>query len=142
MTEWYLQKKQAGGCVRCGKTDEKVLAGKVYCAECAGKMLEATKERRKYLRGQNRCIHCGRRDERTEAGRVACADCTRKIKAHPSTAVKEERFKAKMKALRAERLAAHVCTECGGVIDEDGFRICSGCRRKAREKRNNAGMKG
>lgn len=139
MIEWYLRKKQTGRCVRCGAVDENVASGKVYCRECTGKMLAAQKERRAYLKAQKRCIHCGGRDGRTEAGSVVCVECARKIKEQPATHRKEERYKARMKELRAQRKELHVCTKCGGTRDEEGFLMCSACRLKQREYRMTCG---
>lgn len=84
MIEWYQKKKLAGICARCRAVDERVLSGKVYCADCMQKIQVGQKQRRAYLRSQKRCIHCGKRDERTELGRSACAACAQSMKEHPA----------------------------------------------------------
>ena len=133
MTEWYLKRKQAGVCARCGAEDERILTGKLYCGGCAQKILTGQMERRAYMRMQKRCIHCGVRDERTERGRTLCAGCAQKQRELPSMERFTENYKEKQKKLRKERRDKGVCTKCGGERDEPGFLMCTSCRGKQRE---------
>lgn len=133
MTEWYQEMELARGCARCGTVDDRILAGRFYCGDCAQKVLAKQTERRAYLRMQKRCIQCGGRDERTERGLTLCSGCAQKQRELPSMERFVERYKAQQKRLREERREAGVCTKCGGERDEAGFLMCTSCREKQRE---------
>ena len=129
----YLKRKEAGVCVRCGTRDERVSAGRVYCAKCVEIHNEAKTRSREYRKSRKRCVRCGERDERTQNGFTECEICAEKEKNNPKRIANKNRYKDAQKKLRIERREAGVCTECGGVRDEEGNLICSRCLAKKRE---------
>lgn len=129
----YLERKEAGVCARCGTRDERVSAGRVYCAKCVEIQKEGKARIREYMKSRRRCVHCGKKDERTTNGFTECGECADKEKNSPARIASKERYKEAQKKLRRERREAGVCTECGRARDMEGYLMCSVCLAKQRE---------
>lgn len=65
-------------CHRCGKVDERIERGLVYCARCVAKQKGVRKKYLENCRALHCCTHCGKTDYRTKGGNALCFDCARK----------------------------------------------------------------
>lgn len=129
----YLERKEAGVCARCGTRDERVSAGRVYCAKCVESQKEGKTRSREYRKSRKRCVRCGEKDERTQNGFTECGVCAEKEKNSPARIASKERYNEAQKKLRRERREAGVCTKCGMARDMEGYLMCSVCLAKQRE---------
>lgn len=68
---------EKGRCHNCGKIDDRIKAGRFYCAKCAAKDKERATRRQEKLKSERRCMTCGAQDERTLSGRCQCALCAK-----------------------------------------------------------------
>ena len=108
--------------------------------------------RRRY-RAAGLCVQCG--DDRDRTDRQCCARCRRRLAdasnryrdAHPQ--VERQPHRDYLTARRRKRIAAGLCTECGGDRDRAGRKLCARCRRRAadrqeryRRRRQSAGTAG
>lgn len=82
-----------GRCWDCGKTDERTIAGRWRCAECAAKNNETVKKIYRQRIAEHRCITCGAQDARTLSGKTNCAPC-----AKFTNAKQRMRYRARKKA--------------------------------------------
>lgn len=133
MGKLYLERKEAGICVRCGTRDERTAAGRISCEKCAQDQREWKARRREYMKKRKRCVNCGEMDWRTDEGLTECEACAKKYINSPARIESTERYKLQQKIIRAERREAGVCTKCGGKRDLEGYLMCSRCLAKQRE---------
>lgn len=66
-----------GQCHNCGKIDDRITAGRFYCAKCAAKDKERATRRQEKLKSERRCMTCGAQDARTLSGKCRCAPCAK-----------------------------------------------------------------
>lgn len=111
--QYYLS---GGRCPRCGGKN-KVVEGRVLCAECQKKHDEGQKERRDRWRAEGRCIRCGR--ERAE-GRYQCQMCLDKRAAGGINA-------NAARAWRNSKISAGKCVRCGIRYAACGHKMCEKC---------------
>lgn len=88
---------EKGRCHNCGKIDDRITAGRVYCAVCAAKDKERATRRQEKLKSERRCMTCGAQDARTLSGKCRCAPC-----AKFANAKQKARYRAKSKNLSEE----------------------------------------
>lgn len=90
------------------------------------------RERRAYLRSQERCAECGGRDAYTINGRYRCAECNTKHNERQKrdrerrTQEQRKRELARKAAFVRKRIEAGLCKRCGKKVDRDGV-FCSRC---------------
>lgn len=114
----YEKRKREHVCARCGKADEQTLSGRVYCAECAEKYNQRTRERRDRRIAEGVCIRCGESDERTAEGHTECKVC---FKAQRYARL--DRYQAKLENRR--------CVKCNKPLpDEWHYVCCPTCRER------------
>ena len=73
MNKSYEQRKAAGACMHCGKTDERTRAGKVLCLKCKDKQTIRERARRDALVSMGKCPVCGEKKEQSPF--ILCAAC-------------------------------------------------------------------
>ena len=84
------------------------------------------------------CVQCGRDRDRDD--RLCCARCRRRLAdasnryrdAHPRT--ERQPHRDCLTARPRKRIAAGLCTECGGERDRDDRKSCVRCRRRAADR--------
>lgn len=77
--EWAKQKRlkaiETKTCIKCGKQDERTLAGRRKCTECQKLENERVYARRKYRKEHKQCIYCAEVDRDTLGGKKLCRRC-------------------------------------------------------------------
>ena len=97
-----------------------------------------TPRARERYRAAGLCANCGR--DRDRPDRKNCARCRRRLAdasnryrdAHPR--IERQPHRDYLTARRRKRIAAGLCTECGGERDRDDRKLCARCRRRAGDK--------
>ena len=82
------------------------------------------KERYNWYKERGICTTCGR--TWVEPGHVRCKACESKIKVYHDR--DREKRNERRAALRQERIAKGLCTECGKRPATEGMRMCPRCR--------------
>lgn len=120
--EIYLERKEKGLCVKCGKnyTDNKHLKCDIcrqkerdYRIKNRENLIEYGKKRREILRQVKICIRCGKNE--AIAGLSSCYECLQRVKNRKHIYTKEE-YKIhceNMKTKYAERKKQGICVKCG-----------------------------
>ena len=134
---WVDEKTAAGLCSRCGKRPP--TSGKDYCEVCA-RLARSRRVRlyNKRLR-QGLCPHCG--GKREDQGIIGCRSCNQKIalsrflfrERRPLETFRGLKTLYQLRLMRGRRREG-LCPTCGHRIDEEGFKLCSQCRKQGRER--------
>lgn len=112
---YYQKYKSMGLCTIC-KT-KKAEPGRVACSECSAMINRQRKERREYLRSQNRCTYCGGYTD----GKTTCYLCREYLNG--------------WRINRREKLESMgLCTKCGKNPPAEGRRWCEECLEYQRQK--------
>lgn len=135
---YYAMLKSHHLCTRCKTQDAYTLAGRAVCADCAEKMAEKARERRKtnkrYLelakqRKRERiengfCPICGKPSDPAGDYKM-CAVCRAKY------AKQDEKYRDKVKPDRVRRNAEiGVCMKCCAAPVIPGRKVCADCYTK------------
>lgn len=113
---------------------------KRYCKRCrekrAAKDLKAHANRRmvRYYNWLDRglCPECG--GFRDVPGQIQCKSCRAKNRKAQQVGKTKERTNRYQRRLMKGRRAAGMCPYCGRKIDEEGYRMCSKCRKRNRDR--------
>lgn len=122
----YLQRKNAGICVQCGKNQAR--PGKTSCVSCAEHLAEEYQIYKKY----NICVVC--HHEEALPGRRACYACLEKDleyanrKFQNASSEEKEKYNAAVRRRRREKMEAGLCTKCGKPLPDRKYSLCLSCR--------------
>lgn len=112
-------------CLMCGRRDEKTLAGRAYCKDCAEYHSIKQMDYQDKLRTQGRCKHCGKPVEPERVGKAYCETCQRRHNERYG-----ERTKQSGKERRKKRMECGLCVLCGKPNDRPGMTYCSDCAER------------
>ena len=112
---YYLSR---GRCPKCGGANP-LAEGLSACQACHDRTMESQAQARARWRAAGLCVRCGR--ER-DGGWLVCTRC------HDRDAKTRAKRRGAEKALREERRAACVCTQCGKRMAEPGRKWCRACQ--------------
>lgn len=116
--------RQEGLCISCGRERA---PGRVQCQTCLDNQKARregknfTKKRYERLLAAGMCASCGK--TWAEPGRVLCKKCRDRRNAQYAKNSKAD----KLRQMRAERIAAGLCPQCGKAVDGE-FKWCQRCR--------------
>lgn len=112
---YYLRRRSAGACVRCGAAS---VPGRVLCSPCAKEQARADSEARAVLRAHRICQQC--RNKETVQGNRYCQLCA----GHRRDASRQR---------YASQRAAGRCTRCGEPASKALCTMCAAGRRERRK---------
>lgn len=84
------------------------------------------------------CQKCGKRDERTLIGYYHCAKCAKldheKYLRQRAKRTQEQKIAASLALLRRREdwVSQHLCSHCGGKLEDDKHKTCEYCRKKSK----------
>lgn len=131
-TRLYYKRKNAGLCVKCGKT---VTDGKTCCLECRMRRNEEARQDRIFYRKQGLCTYCGK--NRVFKNERLCPECRAKAAnwqaQRKKTDKERDRHNARRRKHYWERSAQGICTACGKRKAAQGKKMCEICTAKRAE---------
>lgn len=89
-TELYRERKASGLCPYCGKLDDRIRSGRIFCKECNDKRNETRGWLKNRLKKKGACITCGEKNDRIAWGYGECSHCAQ-VRAVKMKAWKERR---------------------------------------------------
>lgn len=134
----YYRRKEAGLCVECGKPLD---TNTVKCKECTERINRNRRELEHWYQSNGICPEC--RQNNLMGDERICLECSAKRYSQRIARynTNPEEFKAKdraeQKKTRARRIEKGLCTKCGKVRANNGYKTCTKCRIKARNAKRN-----
>mgnify|MGYP007057671234 CR=1 FL=1 len=113
---YYLSR---GLCPRCGGAN-RIVEGRVMCAECQIKHDTEQIERRERWKAEGRCVRCG---GEPADGKAQCQACLDKRNQYQTDAQSSKRWREKNKMMG-------LCVTCGKTWAEPGRTKCRKCQDK------------
>lgn len=131
MESRYQKLKNAGLCVRCGKTRDRDGA---YCSACCKKHTDENKTAKKWYAENHVCPSC--RKESLYGDEKQCLACQQKhnnfqeIYRQKNRLELNKRHADGARRIYAERKAQGLCPRCGKIRPQFGFITCGLCQKK------------